>query len=218
MRRRLQKSRPSASTAGLQAADETISQRWLLCWWRHHPAFISRPPRRHPFQRTPRPNPPSTTTGGAPQRARGPRWDCQHGAAQRQRRQGAAIPALVNGASGSYCRLGFGRMVCPGQMGPIWGGILRKTIMCRRLTGPPRTIGQAVYPTAIWPLTYYLVVSDIDGAWSYPQMQQKTGVKTPLNGHPNHVGYVPTRRPAKFAVVLFPALPGERERCTAGEH
>ena len=153
-----------------------------------HPAFISRPPRRHPFQRTPRPNPPSTTTGGAPQRARGPRWDCQHGAAQRQRRQGAAIPALGNGASGSYCRLGFGRMVCPGQMGPIWGGILRKTIMCRRLTGPPRTIGQAVYPTAIWPLTYYLVVSDIDGAWSYPQMQQKTGVKTPLNGHSSHVG------------------------------
>ena len=30
MRRRLQKSRQSASTAGLQAADETISQRWLL--------------------------------------------------------------------------------------------------------------------------------------------------------------------------------------------
>ena len=70
-------------------------------------------------------------------------------------------------------------------MGPIWGGILRKTIMCRRLTGPPRTIGQAVYPTAIWPLTYYLAVSDIDGDWSYPQTQQKNGVKTPLNGHPD---------------------------------
>ena len=83
-------------------------------------------------------------------------------------------------------------MVCPGQMGRIWGGILRKTIMCRRLTGPPRTIGQAVYPTAIWPLTYYLVVSDIDGAWSYPQMQQKTGVKTPLNGHPGRGVEAPT--------------------------
>ena len=44
-------------------------------------AFISRPPRRHPFQRTPRPNPPSATTGGAPKRARGPSRDCQHGAA-----------------------------------------------------------------------------------------------------------------------------------------
>ena len=98
MRRRLQKSRPSASTAGLQAADETMpnaeffddgaTDGTLL-------AFISRPPRRYPFQRPRRPKPPAPITGGAPLRQRtapfGP---------------GSTVPRSASGGRGGHTNFG----------------------------------------------------------------------------------------------------------------
>ena len=65
----------------LRAAARPFPNAGFFGCFAKQPAFISRPPRRHPFRPPLRPNPPSTTTGGAPQRASGPRWDCQHGAA-----------------------------------------------------------------------------------------------------------------------------------------
>ena len=113
MRRRLQKSRPSASTAGLQAADETMANAKFFDDGRPvapSTAFISRPPRRYPFQRPRRPNPPAPITGGAPRGSARPLSGREARSLAAPAVAGAATPTLGNGASGSYYRLEF----CPG--------------------------------------------------------------------------------------------------------
>ena len=106
-RRSSRRWRNSASAAA-ESSCETISQRWLLCWWRHHPAFISRPPRRHPFRPPLRPKPLAPATGAPPRGSARPLSGREARSLAAPAVAGAAILTLANGASGSYCRLEFG--------------------------------------------------------------------------------------------------------------
>ena len=72
------------------------------------PAFISRPPRRHPFQPPLRTKPPAPATGAPPRGSARPLSGREARSLAAPAVAGAAIPTLANGASGSYCRLEFG--------------------------------------------------------------------------------------------------------------
>ena len=123
----------------LRAAARPFPNAGFFGCFAKQPAFISRPPRRHPFQPPLRPKPPAPATGAPPPRQRtapfGP---------------GSTVPRSASGGRGGHTD--FGKRC-------FW----------------------VVLPAGVW--------SRATTEW----IETLGAGLTALNGHPNHVDYVPRR-------------------------